>query len=136
VSGEKALRFAHVSSLTTDLGNTCLYASLACAGTVCLFPREAALDPATFRLLMRQEAIDVLKITPSHFRALLGKPPAPGCFPRHSLLLGGERFQFDLADDIAAQAPPCRVFNHYGPTETTVGAFCMEVTDPGRWRGA
>lgn len=128
------LRFAHVSSLTTDLGNTCLYAALACAGSVRLFPPEAALDPATFRLLMRQEAIDVLKITPSHFRALLGKPPLPGCFPRRLLVLGGERLEFDLVDGIAAQDPPCRVFNHYGPTETTVGAFCIEVGDAARWR--
>ena len=94
--------------------------------------RRAGLDPLTLADYMRRHPIDVLKIVPSHLRALLstgrhaGPAPAAEADPGRRgqpACMGGADFQ--------AAAPECRIFNHYGPTETTVGVMTSDV-DPAR----
>jgi len=119
LEGEEGLRFATPSSLAADLGHTCLFPALASAGTIDIPPRDVTRDPALFPAFVRDRAIDVLKIVPSHFAALSSAESAR--VPRRLLVFGGEPLSPDLAR--AAAAGGCRVVNHYGPTEATVGAL-------------
>ncbi|HWC65102.1 MAG TPA: AMP-binding protein, partial [Thermoanaerobaculia bacterium] len=116
LEGEEGLRFATPSGLAADLGHTCLFPALASAGTIEIPPRDATRDASLFPAFVRDRAIDVLKIVPSHFAALEGEAA-----PRRLLLFGGEALSPEIAR--AAADSGCRVVNHYGPTETTVGAL-------------
>jgi amino acid adenylation domain-containing protein len=128
--------FALVSTLGADLGNTCLFPALCAGGTLHVLPHEVATDPAQFASYMSAHSIDVLKITPSHLRALLSGASWMGdmalTLPARWLVLGGEALSWDFATQllaaIDAHARHCRLLNHYGPTETTVGCSTFEVT--------
>lgn len=122
--------FATASSLTADLGNTAILPALATGGTLDVIPADVVLDASRFVDHMRSHAIDVLKITPGHFRALtaaLSPGELASILPHEWLVFGGETLQWELADRVRA-AGRCRVLNHYGPTESTVGACAFEIT--------
>src|SRR5579884_853998 len=127
---DEALSFATVTSLSTDLGTTSVFAALTSGGRLELVPPEVAMDGDAFAAYCAARPIDVLKITPSHLRALLAGTDAAGTkarLPRRWLVCGGEALSWQLVDTIVAGAAECRVLNHYGPTETTVGACAYEV---------
>lgn len=114
--------FATVSTFAADLGNTVVFPSLACGGTLHVLGAELAMDADRFTGYLRQRPVDVLKIVPSHFRALFATG-GTDVVPRQVLFLGGEELRADLVKEIAAAAPQCVLINHYGPTESTVGAL-------------
>jgi amino acid adenylation domain-containing protein len=117
-----------VSTAAADLGNTTLFAALTAGGELHVIPPDVATDPARFAAAVHVQPLDVLKITPSHLRALLdGAPTGSELLPRRRLILGGEAVPWRLAEQVLA-THACRLFNHYGPTETTVGACTFEVT--------
>jgi amino acid adenylation domain-containing protein len=118
------LTFGLVASLSTDLGNTCLYPSLVSGGLLDLVPLDTAMDPAAFAAHTAGRPIDVLKITPSHLDALLAA--GAGVLPRAVLITGGEGCTWDLVDRVQAMSD-VRVINHYGPSECTVGSLVYEV---------
>jgi amino acid adenylation domain-containing protein len=118
--GDRGLRAAYVSSISTDLGNTCLFPALAGGGCVQLITDDGALDPDRFVAEIRGSEPDVLKITPSHLSVLLAGRGAE-VLPRRWLVLGGEALSWELVDRIRAERPQCRILNHYGPTEATIG---------------
>ncbi len=123
------LRFATVSTLTADLGYTSVFAALHGGATLYVVPGATVLDSAAFASYVQRNAIDVLKITPSHLQALLdGAADAREILPRGWLVLGGEPCPWELADRVAAIPGAPRLLNHYGPTETTVGACTFEIT--------
>ena len=122
----EGVSFAAVSALSTDLGNTSIFASLVGGGTLHLVSPAVAMDGARFAEYLREWPIDVLKITPSHLRALLDQGAAEA-LPRRWLVLGGEALSWDLLERVRSAAPDCRVLNHYGPTETTVGSCTCEA---------
>jgi amino acid adenylation domain-containing protein len=113
-------RFALTSTVAADLGNTTLFGVLAAGGCLVVADEATMTDGAAFARFIADEAIDCVKIVPSHLAALIDTPaPAlPG-----TLILGGEPTGRPLLQAIRAAAPRCRVFNHYGPTETTVGVM-------------
>ncbi|MGH7594633.1 MAG: non-ribosomal peptide synthetase, partial [Gemmatimonadales bacterium] len=121
------LAYATVTSLGTDLGNTAIFPALITGGTVHVIPGAVATDAARFGEYAGLHRIDVLKITPNHFRALLGGPHGDAILPSQWLVFGGEPLAWDLAERVQ-RAGACRVLNHYGPTETTVGCAAFEVT--------
>jgi acyl-coenzyme A synthetase/AMP-(fatty) acid ligase/acyl carrier protein len=90
-------------------------------------PEPATTDGAAFAEYVGSRGIDVLKITPSHLRALMAGGGA-GVLPRRVLVLGGEACPWDLVDEVR-RLGGCRVLNHYGPTETTVGCCTFPVGD-------
>ncbi|MFD1623314.1 non-ribosomal peptide synthetase [Azospirillum griseum] len=113
-------RFALSSTVAADLGNTTLFGAPAVGG--CLVVADAATmqDGAAFARFLRDAAVDVVKITPSHLTALLDTPsPA---LPA-TLILGGEATDRPLLEAIRRVNPTTRIVNHYGPTETTVGVM-------------
>jgi len=137
LDGSDELHFATVSTITADLGNTCIYPSLVSGGCLHVLSYEVATDGARFAEYVAQHPIDVLKIVPSHFRALLAsRPEGVNVLPRRCLIFGGEALSHALVEQIAPLAGGCEVINHYGPTETTVGSLMAAVDMAGRspWR--
>jgi len=127
--GDAPLSFATVSTLAADLGNTAVFPALVSGGTLHVIPSDVALDGLRFADYVVANPIDVLKITPSHIRALMSACGERGAdvLPAQWLVVGGEALGWDLAERVLA-ASRCRLLNHYGPTETTVGACTFEVT--------
>lgn len=130
--------FAHVSSIAADLGNTTLFAALLGGGSLVLANEEEMLNgEALARRFAAAGGIDVLKIAPSHLRALRDSAADPAAvLPRRRLILGGERLDWVFADELAALAPDCRIANHYGPTEATIGALVYDLWRAQRSRSA
>jgi amino acid adenylation domain-containing protein len=123
----RPLAFASVSTLSADLGNTSVFLSLLSGGCLHLIDYDTGTDPSRLAGYMRTHEIDVLKITPPHFRALLASGAGREVIPR-CLILGGESLSEDLAAQIQAARPGCRIIHHYGPTETTVGCLTQTVS--------
>lgn len=122
------MRFALASTLAADLGHTVVFPSLASGGCLHLLREEEATDPRAFEAYLIGRAIDVLKIVPSHYNALLSPVGDRTPTPRKTLIFGGEALPTQLAKRVAEASPACRLFNHYGPTETTVGALVLLLT--------
>ncbi len=122
-------RYASVSTLAADLGNTVVFGALCSGGCLHLIAADRAMDGAALGAYFQAEAIDCLKIVPSHLSALLSgsAEEAAHVIPRRLLVLGGEASPWSLIDRVQALAPDCRILNHYGPTETTVGVLTHAV---------
>ena len=123
--------FATVTTFAADLGNTSIFPALASGGSLHFISEERATDANAFAEYVRRRPIDVLKIVPSHLKALLTCARPADVLPRQRLVLGGEACPWDLVDDVRRLAPSCVIFNHYGPTETTVGATIYRVPEDG-----
>ena len=95
-----------------------------------LISPDASMDGEAFGAELIQGPLDVLKITPSHLRALLAGPGGERVLPRTRLVVGGEALSWELVEQVGAIAPACRILNHYGPTEATIGccAYPVEAT--------
>ncbi|HTU45296.1 MAG TPA: amino acid adenylation domain-containing protein [Bryobacteraceae bacterium] len=113
------LHFAMVSTLAADLGYTCLFSALTTGGCLHLIDPAICRDGHAFADYLETHAIDVLKIVPSHFAALLAA--GRSVFPKKWLILGGERLTSELFRRIQQAGPRCTIVNHYGPTEATIG---------------
>ncbi len=118
-----AYHFATVSTLSADLGNTCIFPSLISGGCLHIIDYATATDGDRFAGYLATHPIDVLKIVPSHLSALLESLEIRNAFPRKYLILGGEALSFGLLRRISVLARDCQILNHYGPTETTVGSL-------------
>jgi amino acid adenylation domain-containing protein len=121
----EGLQFAVVSEISTDLGNTAIFPPLTSGGCIHLIDPDTAMDGTAFAAQLATQPLDVLKITPTHLRALLAA--ADGVLPRKWLIVGGEALSWELVERIRAAGPTCRILNHYGPTETTVGCCTYEL---------
>lgn len=128
-SDAAAWSFATVSTLAADLGNTAVFPALCTGGMLHVVPEAITSDGIRFADYAAANRIDVLKITPSHLRALMSASPdgARAIVPQKWVVLGGEPLDWSLADHLVGIGS-CRVLNHYGPTECTVGAASFEVT--------
>jgi len=120
-------RYATLSTFAADLGNTMVFPPLASGGSLHILTAERASDPAALAEYCRCQAIDCLKIVPSHLAALLTSSEAADILPRQRLVLGGEAASWQLIHQVWTLAPRLEVFNHYGPTETTVGALTCRL---------
>ena len=124
---EGARNMAMVSTVAADLGHTVLFGALCTGRTLHLISPECAFDPDVFAAYMREQRVDVLKIVPSHLRALLSAATPADVLPHERLILGGEATDWALLERIAELKPTCRVLNHYGPTETAVGILTQQA---------
>ncbi len=122
------LVFGVVSAISTDLGNTSIFTPLVSGGAIRLIGAEASMDGELLAAELAGEQLDVLKVAPSHLRALLAAG-AVGVLPRRWLVVGGEALSWELVEQIRSQSPSCEILNHYGPTETTVGCATYLVDD-------
>jgi amino acid adenylation domain-containing protein/non-ribosomal peptide synthase protein (TIGR01720 family) len=119
--------YAHVSTFSADLGNTVLFPPLCLGGVLHVIPQELTTDPQGLGEYFRREAIDCVKIVPSHLSALLSGAHPERVLPRKLLVLGGEGSTWDLVARVEKLSPETRILNHYGPTETTVGVITYPV---------
>jgi amino acid adenylation domain-containing protein len=124
---EAGMQHAMVSTIAADLGNTVLFPSLATGGCLHVISRERAEDQRLLAEYFSSEAIDVLKIAPSHLAALQAGRDPQRVMPRRRLVLGGEACALGRVEQLRALAPECEIHNHYGPTETTVGVLTFRV---------
>ena len=122
------LQFATVSTLLADLGNTCIYPALISGGGLHVIPYEVGTDSAAMAEYQTKYPVDVLKIVPSHLRALLQSPERAKVLPRKYLITGGEALTTSLVAEIQACGTGCVLINHYGPTETTVGSLTQPLS--------
>ncbi len=118
---------ALLQPLTVDSSVTLLYSALALGQTLHLFSREQSLDPIEMSAAFQAQAIDCLKIAPSHLRALQDALAEP-LMPRRLLVIGGEASAWEWVQSLAREHPTCQVVNHYGPTETTVGVLIYPLS--------
>ncbi|WP_211961632.1 non-ribosomal peptide synthetase, partial [Cupriavidus plantarum] len=114
---------AMISTTAADLGHTVLFGALYSGRTLHLIARERGFAPDRFAEYMATHRVGVLKIVPSHLRALLQASAPADALPHAALIVGGEPTPADLVARIRALRPACALFNHYGPTETTVGVL-------------
>jgi amino acid adenylation domain-containing protein/FkbM family methyltransferase len=122
-----ACSFATVSTFAADLGLTMVFPALCSGGTLHIISQERSTDSNALAEYFQEQAIDYLKIVPSHLAALMSSPEAERVLPLRQLVVGGEASHWTLIDKVKQGAPQLRVLNHYGPTETTVGALTFEV---------
>jgi amino acid adenylation domain-containing protein len=121
----EGLQFATVSTIGADLGNTCIYPALVSGGCLHVIPYEVSTDAQRLADYARANALDVLKIVPSHLAALLQSAEAAQVLPREYLITGGETLTPALVEKVQSLGTKCRMLNHYGPTETTVGSLTL-----------
>jgi len=120
------LRMANVSTLSADLGNTQIFAALASGGCLHMVPDDVLLDGKLYGEYGLREKIDLLKIAPSHLRALMATGDPAKVLPPKHLVIGGESLHWDFVQQIR-QSSPCKILNHYSPTETTIGCLTFET---------
>ncbi|MEO8156419.1 MAG: amino acid adenylation domain-containing protein [Betaproteobacteria bacterium] len=124
---EPGMNCATVSTIAADLGNTVIFPALATGGCVHVISQERAENLDLLAEYFSREAIDVLKIVPSHLAALQSGRNPERIMPRKRLILGGEASRLEWIAQLRALAPDCAIYNHYGPTETTVGVLTYRV---------
>lgn len=125
------LSYAHVSALSADLGNTCIFPPLWTGGVIHLIDDDTRRDSTAFFSYLSAKKIDVLKITPSHWNALF-RPAGGRSWQLHKLrylILGGESLSPTLAVATLRSGVAERLVNHYGPTETTIGVAAAVYRD-------
>ncbi|MEO6238546.1 MAG: amino acid adenylation domain-containing protein [Vicinamibacterales bacterium] len=125
------LHFATVSTITADLGNTCIFPALVSGGCLHVLAHDVSMDHALFQRYVAARPLDVLKIVPSHLSTLGVSPSDGSLLPAKYLILGGEPLRWELVQQIALTHHTCEVINHYGPTETTVGCLTYAVSADG-----
>ena len=125
---EPGLHYAALSTIATDLGNTTLFLSLACGGSLHFPEPETALNPNAMMRFIEQREIHVLKLTPNHFSALSGNNLESILKQCKYIFMGGEKIPAQLLDNLQKLAGKhtCNIINHYGPTEITIG-FCTHL---------
>ncbi len=113
--------FPLYTSVGFDLTVTSMYVPLVSGGEVVIYPDDDARELAVLDVF-DDDAVDVVKLTPSHLAAL----DASHLDTRRigALVLGGEDLRVDLATFTQdASGGRLTIYNEYGPTEATVG--CM-----------
>lgn len=123
------LSFATVSTISADLGNTCVFPALLSGGCLHVIGYEASMEGDLLRDYFIKHRIEVLKIVPSHLSTLLATQTDGGMLPAKYLILGGEALTWDLVQNISRFDHTCQIINHYGPTETTVGSLTYSVDE-------
>src|SRR6266542_1203700 len=122
LQADHPMHFATVSTITADLGNTCIFPALASGGCLHILSYDLAMEGTLLSQYLLRHPVDVLKIVPSHLQALLTSAEGAKILPVSYLILGGEALSWELLDRLSASDNQCEIINHYGPTETTVGS--------------
>ncbi len=118
-----------ITSTAMDLGFTNLFPPLLSGGTLQLLSELDTLDSLAAELCDWGD-FGVLKLTPSHLRALGSLGVAERCRQAaRALIVGGEQLRRE--DILPWRSRARRILNHYGPTEAAVGCCTWEVD----WKG-
>jgi amino acid adenylation domain-containing protein len=117
------------SPIGFDLTVTALFPPLLAGREVLFVPPQQGVE-ALAGLLAAEEALSLVKLTPSHL-VLLGQQLPAGRMGRaaRTLVIGGEALAGRDLEPLRSGATVPRVVNEYGPTETVVGCAVFTV-DP------
>lgn len=133
VRGEK-LQYPLLTSLAFDLTITCLFLPLISGGTLHVYPSVAGRPDLLIRQVLEDNAIEVLKVTPSHLQFLLHQDLSGSRIQR--IILGGENLTVEAAETLRRRlGDDVEIYNEYGPTEAVVGCMIHRydpTTDRGR----
>jgi len=116
-------RMATLATVSADLGLTCVLGAITTGRQLSLLPTRLNFDPAALADYLERFPIDVLKIVPSHLKALLSVDKPARLLPLQWLISGGEALTPELVHVLRDLSPVMKIANHYGPTEATIG--CM-----------
>lgn len=94
--------------------------------TLVLLDETVRRDADAMVLYLQKQEVDLLDVTPSHYKHLLSSPEFGGSEYPKIILLGGEKIEADLMSLIREGTRTC--FNVYGLTETTVDVTISELS--------
>ena len=133
VRGDR-LTYALFTALTFDLTVTSLFLPLITGGTLEIYPEPPGPVDTALMDVVRADAADFVKLTPSHL-SLLRRIGLEGSGIRR-IVVGGEDFKSSLAAAVSAQLHDrVEIYNEYGPTEAVVGCVAHRY-DPAADTGA
>ncbi len=130
----RPVSFPLFTSPAFDLTVTSLFLPLVTGGSIVIYPETTGAADTTIERILEEDAVDIVKLTPSHLALIRGRRIPVRRL--RALILGGE----DLRRDVALSARESlgdhiHLYNEYGPTEATVGCMIHRF-DPGRDTGA
>jgi amino acid adenylation domain-containing protein len=121
VRGDR-LTYALFTSMAFDLTLTSLFLPLITGGTMEIYPEPARPVDTALMDVARADAVDFIKLTPSHL-SLLARLGVDGSRIRR-MVVGGENLRTRLAATISTQLhDEVELYNEYGPTEAVVGCL-------------
>jgi len=127
VRGDR-LVFPLFTSLAFDLTVTSLFLPLITGGTLAIYPEPDGPVDSALVDVARENAVDLIKLTPSHL-SLLRRVGLEGSRIRR-MVVGGEDLKTALAAAVHAQLHgEVDIHNEYGPTEAVVGCVAHQY-DP------
>ena len=96
---------------------------------VAIGDREEQNDPLKMAQNIKSNKVDMLQLTPSRLRIILGSENVKEAFADiKEIMIGGEAFPEDLLKELK-KVYNGSIFNMYGPTETTVWSTIKNLTD-------
>ena len=116
-----------LATVSADLGLTSVLGALATGRALMLIPAELNFNPPELAEYLARYPVDVLKIVPSHLKAMLAVDEPERLLPRQCLISGGESLTEELVTWLSKQAPKMTIVNHYGPTEATIGCIAKVI---------
>ncbi|NNC75348.1 MAG: amino acid adenylation domain-containing protein, partial [Acidimicrobiia bacterium] len=124
----RGLTFPLFTPLTFDLTITSIFVPLASGGSIVVYPPTTESADLAVLDVFAEDAVDIVKLTPSHLALLVDRDLAGTRISQ--LILGGE----DLTTAVAARVTEqfdgrLAIHNEYGPTEATVGCV-VHTYDP------
>ena len=120
--GRDRLAFPLFTPLTFDLTITSLFLPLTTGGEIVIYPQSDGKLDTSLLAVMRDDAVDIIKLTPSHLRIIEMRDFRSSRI--RQMIVGGEDFPTDLARTIhEASDGKILLHNEYGPTEATVGCI-------------
>jgi len=114
------------SPLVFDLTVTSIFMPLLTGQALELLPSGEEVA-ALARLMRRDKAISLLKVTPAHLDILCQEQAGQDSGGVESLIVGGEALMSESVRQWKKHYPQTRIFNEYGPTEATVGCCIYEA---------
>ncbi|MFC2146794.1 amino acid adenylation domain-containing protein, partial [Acidobacteriota bacterium] len=113
-----------------------IFITLTSGASLCLIPEDVLLNSEDQLHIIRRNAITVLHITPTHFRALIGEAESTDLlYTLKYLAIGAEKLTYELVNRACEWvSEDCRLFNMYGPTEAAIMSAVLEIDRSGRER--
>lgn len=86
-------------------------------------------NPKLMAKLIKDNAIDMIQMTPSRMQLLLNHDTELACLKNvKEIMIGGEYFPLRLLQSLQEKTT-AKIYNMYGPTETTIWSTISDLTD-------
>lgn len=96
--------------------------------TVILANEEEQRNPRFMAQLIRDNAVDMVQMTPSRMQLLLNHDKELSCLKNvKEIMIGGEPFPLSLLHTLQEKTT-AKIYNMYGPTETTIWSTVSDLT--------